>query len=319
MIDFQKAKGLGMGCWQLAGPSSFGGRVNGYGAISKEIALETVQTAYDSGIRFFDTADAYGHGKSERYLAEGLNENSENVLICSKIGGRENESGEAFQDFSAEYTYQAVEASLERLNRDYLDILLLHNPPDDTDWSGFDKSALDDLKKQGKIRAYGVSCRSVYGAQSVVEAGFGDFVELIFNPLDRRAEDLVFPIAEEKGIQIIARVPLASGFLTDKILKADPQFDLDDIRSTFPEDMTEWMLESARKLNFLSGNGGGLASSSLRFSLFHPAVFAVIPGMRNPDQVRRNVAVREMGPLDEAQIEQIKEAVPVVFHKWLPK
>jgi aryl-alcohol dehydrogenase-like predicted oxidoreductase len=319
VISFEQAGGLGMGCWQLAGDASFGGKVNGYGVLSESQGIATVQFALDQGIHFFDTADGYGHGRSEEVLGKALKGRREEALICTKFGPRENEQGEGYLDFSADYTREAVEASLERLQTNYLDILLLHNPPDDFDWANYDKSSLEELKAEGKIRAYGVSCRSVYGAVRVVEAGFGDFVELIFNLLDRRAEELLFEKAKAAGIKIIARVPLASGFLTDRMLQQDPNFPLNDIRHYFPQDQVKWTLESVRKLAFLAEEPGGLSRSALRFAIHHPNVYVVIPGMKNETQVSSNRKALDAGPLSKDQIERVKEAVPQVFHKWLPR
>lgn len=308
-----------MGCWQLAGAATFGGKVNGYGELSEAQGISTVRFAFDQGIRFFDTADGYGHGRSEEVLGKALKGRREEAVICTKFGPRENEEGEGILDFSPDYTRQAVEASLKRLQSEYIDILLLHNPPDDFDWANFDKSALEELKANGKIRAYGVSCRSVYGAVRVVEAGFGDFVELIFNLLDRRAEELLFEKAKVAGIKIIARVPLASGFLTDRMLEQEPNFPENDIRHYFPEDQVEWTLESVRSLAFLSAEEGGLSRSALRFAIHHPDVYVVIPGMKHEKQVESNLKALEAGPLSQEQINKVKEAVPQVFHKWLPR
>jgi aryl-alcohol dehydrogenase-like predicted oxidoreductase len=319
VLDFEQASGLGMGCWQLAGAHTFGGKVNGYGDISENEAIETVRFALENDIHFFDTANGYGHGLSEIRLGKALADHREETVICTKFGPREDDSGEAYQDFSPEFTKQALDETLNRLSTSYLDILLLHNPPDDFDWINYDRSVLEELKRGGKIRAYGVSCRSVYGALNAVKAGFGDFVEVIFNLLDRRAEEDLFGLARERGIRIIARVPLASGFLTDRFLNEDPDFPKNDIRSSFPDDMKAWMIESARKLIFLSEEPGGLAASALRFALFHPDVYAVIPGMRNRSQVEGNVQARSLGPLESTHYSRIENAVPEVFYKWLPR
>lgn len=319
MLDFEQASGLGMGCWQLAGAHSFGGKVNGYGELSEKDALETVRFALKNDIRFFDTANGYGHGLSEIRLGKALGESREEVVICTKFGPRENQAGDAIQDFSPDFTLRALNETLKRIQSDYLDIFLLHNPPDDFDWDTYDSTVLEGFKRGGKIRAYGVSCRSVYGAINAVEAGFGDFVEVIFNLLDRRAEEKLFDLAREKGIRVIARVPLASGFLTERTLNQNPVFPENDIRSSFPRDMKEWMIDSVRKLGFLQEEPGGIAASALRYALFHPDVYAVIPGMRNQSQVERNIQARSLGPLDSSYQSRIEAAVPEVFYKWLPR
>lgn len=306
---------LGMGCWQLGGASNFGGRINGYGSLADDDAFTTVRSAFESGIRFFDTADAYGRGLSERRLGEALGKDRVNAIICTKFGAREDQSGTAFHDFSPSYMERAIDGSLARLGTDYLDILLLHGPPDDMDWNNFNRSGLEAALKDERIRAYGVSTRSVHGARNVIRSGFGSYVETVFNAIDRRAT----PLLEEaalNGQRIIARVALASGFLTARGLMAASPFPTDDIRSTFPEDQTKWVRDAVHSLAFLDELPGGIAVSALRFVIHQPGVNVTIPGMRSIGQVEQSVLALELGPLPVSIVERITRAVPDVFHRW---
>lgn len=306
---------LGMGCWQLGGASRFGGRTNGYGQVSEQEAIATVRSAFEAGIRFFDTSDAYGHGRSEQFLAKGLGADRKQAIICTKFGAREDGNGSAYHDFSNAHLDRAIHASLARLGTDRIDILLLHGPPDDMDWGSFDRSGLDAAVSDGRIGAYGVSVRSVHGARNVVAKGFGSYVETVINALDRRATEL-HERANANGQRLIARVPLASGFLTSSTLAGSRTFADDDIRNTFPLEQVQWVTDAVRSLSFLDELPGGLAVSALRFIIFHPAVHVTIPGMRTPSQVEMNTRARDLGPLSPDLCTRVEAAVPEVFHGW---
>ena len=306
---------LGMGCWQLCGISFLNGRANGYGALDEEVALATVQTALEGGIRFFDTAAGYGDGRSEELLGKGLGARRSEVVICTKFAAEQNDEDGSSLGFLPTHTDRAIDASLERLGTDHIDILLLHGPPDDMNWDMFDTSTLEQAQADGRIGAYGVSVRSFKGARNAVEAGFGSHIEVVMNALDRRAGELQARM-DAQGQQLIARVPLASGLLTDRTLVDIPTFPPDDIRSTFPPEQMDWMVGAVRALDFLSAEPGGLATSALRYILFHPAVDRVIPGMRSPDQVHRNLRALDLGPLAADLVERIETANPEVFYRW---
>ncbi|MCB0781188.1 MAG: aldo/keto reductase [Flavobacteriales bacterium] len=315
MNRYQSVHVLGMGCWQLGGTSSLNGRINGYGAIDKDMALATVHEALEQGIRFYDTAASYGHGRSEELLGEGLGNRRSEVTICTKFGMRKTRSGEWLLDFSPSHTDQAINEALGRLGTNHIEILLLHGPPDDTNWHRFDRSALEKAKAEGRIGGYGVSVRSMKGARNAVVAGFGRYIEVVMNALDRRAGSLRERM-DDQGQQLIARAPLASGLLTDRLLTLTPSFPPDDIRSTFPPEQLEWVAKAVRSLGFLSSEPGGLATSALRYILFHPAVDRVIPGMRSPAQAQRNRKAFDLGPLRSELIDRIETTVPEVYSGW---
>ncbi|GAB4001840.1 aldo/keto reductase [Spirosoma daeguense] len=310
---------LGFGTWQFGGPNVINGNPTGWGKVDKSEAIRAIHVAIEQGINFFDTADSYGRGQSEQILQEALKGQSGNQLICTKFGNRQTPDGQPIQDYSADYLTEAVEASLGRLGRDTLDILLLHSPPDSFDWSTYDTTPFEDLKKAGKIRFYGVSSRSVYGAKRVIEAGFGNVVEVIYNALDRRAEELLFPMPTANEYFFIGRVPLASGFLNPRYLTSEPSFAPDQYRHYLPERDRNWLLDSARKLAFLNDLPGGLAVSALRFCLSDDAVNAVIPGMHNEKQVLANCEAAKLGPLPDDVLRRIRQEVPDVAEHWKPK
>ncbi|MBD2700048.1 aldo/keto reductase [Spirosoma sp. BT702] len=318
-LNEQLTSRLGFGTWQFGGPNVVNGNVTGWGEVDKSEAIRAVHVALEQGINFFDTADSYGRGQSEEILREAFQQKTATSIICTKFGNRQTPDGQPIQDYSADYVTEAVEASLRRLGRETIDVLLLHSPPDAFDWATYDPTPFDTLKQAGKIRYVGVSSRSVYGAKKVVEAGFGDVVEVIYNALDRRAEELLFPISGADDYFFIGRVPLASGFLNPTYLQSEPAFAPDQYRHYLPDRDRNWLLDSSRKLAFLNDLPGGLAVSALRFSLSSENIGVVIPGMRNEKQVLANCEAVKLGPLPADVLAQIRQAVPDVAEHWKPK
>ncbi|GAB3798049.1 aldo/keto reductase [Spirosoma humi] len=319
-IKEQLTSRLGFGTWQFGGPNVVNGHPTGWGEVDKADAIRAVHSALEQGINFFDTADSYGRGQSERILQEAFAQKPDvTKIICTKFGNRQSPDGKPIQDYSADYLTEAVEGSLDRLGVETLDLLLLHSPPDAFDWANYDPTPFEQLKQAGKIRAYGVSSRSVYGAKRVLEAGFGSALEVIYNALDRRAEELLFTAPNAGNYLFIGRVPLASGFLNPAYLMQDPVFPPDQYRHYLPDRDRDWLITSTRSLAFLNDQPGGLATSALRFSLSNDAVGVVIPGMRNEKQVLANRQAEKLGPLSTDLLTRIRQAVPDVADHWKPK
>lgn len=310
---------LGIGTWQLGGPNYQGNKPTGWGEIDEKTAIHTLQTAIDCGVRFIDTADSYGAGQAETWVGKALRGSAaQGFTICTKFGNRRDNEGNGMQDYSPAYLVEAVDASLRRLQRDRLDILLLHSPPDPFDWATYDPTPFEALVQAGKIGAYGVSSRSVYGAKKVMEAGFGSVLEVIYNALDRRADDILWTDPRSVRYRFIDRVPLASGFLTGRYLHEDPDFPVDQYRHYLPDRDRDWLLNSSRQLAFLDKLEGGMAVSALRFCLSNSAVSVVIPGARTADQVQQQALAAQLGPLSSEITTQIRQAVPDVPAHWKP-
>ena len=306
---------IGFGSWAIGGMATFGGNVMGWGPQDRSEALRAIHRALDLGINFFDTADIYGLGASESLLGEALQGHSQNTVLCTKFGSREMQ-GKAIKDFTPAWLMRSVENSLLRLKREQIDILLLHGPPDDFDWIRFDRAPFEALKSQGKILSYGVSCHSYRGAENVLTHCFGDVIEAIYNILDRRLGEKALPAAMKANVGVIARVPLASGFLTGKYTHPSHPFDPTDVRSGLSKEDVRWRIESARKLSPLDALPGGLVCSALRFCLSHPGITTVIPGMRSVRQVEENVRAAERGPLEEMWCREAMKLVPTVCPEW---
>ena len=308
---------IGLGTWPLAGICELSGNPVGRGAVDVSEARRALHAALDTGINFFDTAPTYG--AAERLLGEVLASSPHEALVCTKFGIRVTDDHRAIKDFSCQSLLDSVESSLRALKRDRIDVMLLHSPHDEFDWLDYDAGPLDRLRREGKIGCYGVSCHSVFGAARALEYGFGQVIEVIYNALDRRAEEDILETAAQQQTGVIVRVPLAQGFLAGRYLGAPPLFDETDHRSTFSEQEIRWLWESAGRLQFLDELPGGMATSALRFCLTHPAVTTVIPGMRSCNQVRANSMAGELGPLDQMTLEKIAQAVPSVYEGWSRK
>ncbi len=310
---------LGFGAWQLGGECTFGGRQTGWGKIDIQEAKKAVQAALHEGITFFDTAPGYGKGASEELLGSVFGQlKPQNLQVCTKYGSYEDSAGNAYVDFSAVSLRKSVEASLKRLQIESLDTILLHSPPDDFREYAFEE--FEKLKEEGKISHYGVSVKSLKGALNTLENNFGDSIEAIFNVLDRRAAGEVFPHAAFDKYQFIARVPLASGLLSDKFLE-NPEmvFGKTDIRSAIGDADRSWYKEVILKLSFLKELPGGVSTSALRYVLHHPEVSYVIPGMYKYNQLQGNLLAIQLGQLPAEAIKMIEEAIPHTNPNWLPK
>lgn len=294
-----------------------GGKGYRWGPADPEAFRGAVHQALDLGVSFFDTSDSYGEGLSEELLGSTLAERTDTpTVICTKFGIRYREDGGHDKDFSSEWLGAAVEASLRRLRRETIDVLLLHSPPDDFDYDAYDPAPLEELRRAGKIRCYGVSALGHVGAERAVESGFGSVVEVIYNVFDRRAESPLFERARRRDVGVIVRTPLGTGFLTRRGLGSD-ELAADDVRRGLPAEDVAWRRAAARKLAFLDDEPGGLSASALRFAAWHDAVTTVIPGMSNARQVRDNHDAVTRGALPTALVAAIRTAVPDVFPGWV--
>lgn len=315
---------LGLGTWQLGGVNLIHGVAMGWDSMDEYTAVGILQTAFSSGIQFIDTADSYGQGQAELYIGQALqaHKNSDwdrsKIMICTKFGNRVLDDGTMVQDFSPEHLMKAVDASLARLSCDYLDVLLFHSPPENFDWANYDRGPLDELVRLGKIKEYGVSSKSVYGAKSVMDAEFGTVIEVIFNALDRRAAMVLGNHPSRKKYHVIGRVPLASGFLTDKVFLKDPSMFGGGYRSKIPERDIKWFIESANKLAFLKEMQGGLTGNALAFCLQSDCIDVVIPGVKDLSQLHAHLNALDIPELSDEVIKKMEDAIPTVPSWWLP-
>lgn len=303
---------IGYGAWQIGGTR--------WGEVGEEEARAAVRAALEAGITFFDTALAYGEGRSERLVGEVLRESGarERVRVATKVPPRNREwparpSTPLREAFPAAWIRECAEQSLRNLDAGPIDLLQLHVWTDawaeDAEWY----DALSALEEEGKILAFGVSIseHDPASAVRVTRSGKVAAIQAIYNVFEQAPEEELFPAAQEQGVAVIARVPLDEGSLAGKY-RPDTVFPDGDFRlAYFAGDRLRETAERVERLRpLLEEPGQTLAQGALRFCLSHPAVSTVIVGSTSPDHVRQNARVSDLGPLDP----ETKEALRA--HAW---
>ncbi len=296
---------IGLGTWQLGAD---------WGDVTKEDAADVLEAAHGAGVTFFDTADAYGDGRSEEFLAS-LRERHPDVLIATKMGRR---VAQETVNYNRDNFLAWNDRSRENLGMQTLDLVQLHCPPDGVYENDAVFDALDEMTGDGRIAAYGVSVETCDQALAAIARPHVATVQIILNCFRLKPLDEVLPAARAAGVGIIARVPLASGLLSGRY-DEDTTFDASDHRSfnrhgeafdvgeTFAGVPYEVGVQAARELSELVDDGSTLAQFALRWILGQPGVSTVIPGARNRDQVSQNVAAEGLGPLTAAQRDGVRD------------
>jgi aryl-alcohol dehydrogenase-like predicted oxidoreductase len=273
-----------------------------YGPTDDNQSRRALRRAYELGITFYDTSDLYGFGHSECLLGEVFKDVRDRVVIASKVGFL---GSYGPQDFSRAHIRRSIEKSLRRLRSDYLDLYQLHNPP--VRLLKEDASIMETLlllKREGKLRAIGISTRSpAEGLTAVADLAGVQVLQVNFNLVDQRAlESGLFERCLQEGVGVICRTPLCFGFLTGKYA-SDSRFDTSDHRSVWSADQVKrwaeaaWMFETA----VADRTRQTQAQVALRFCLSYAAVSTVIPGMLTSEQVEENVLASELGALSEIE------------------
>lgn len=281
---------IGFGAWQL-------GNAKDWSHMSNQEAIHLVHTAIDQGCNFFDTAPGYGLGKSEELLGQALQGKREQVVLTSKCGHHAN--GES--SFDPQKLIASVEDSLRRLQTEYLDCLLLHNPPfEGLNGSSPQLEALHALKQQGKIRTYGASIDSSREIEELVTTSDSQVIEIMFNILYQ--EPLAgMKLAKERGVGLIVKVPLDSGWLSGKY-SSNSQFT--GVRSRWNEQQIRERGHLVGRIRAIVGEDIAMIHAALRFILAHPEVSTVIPGIKNLTQLQQNLAAAEES-LPDAIVQQL--------------
>lgn len=275
---------IGFGSWAIGGAAFRNGIPSGWSGTDEKVSLKAVERAWEQGITFYDTADAYGRGKSEVLVGLGLYANRNNAVIATKVGMSMAAPG---QNFTEPYIRGSLDSSMTRLERDYVDLYQLHGPTVEamTD-ELFD--VMRDLKATGKTRSWGVSVFTAEQALRAIEGG-ADVIQLVYNILNQDIGDIVFPVARKHNVGIIVREALASGWLTGKYT-ADTCFPADDHRSQkFPPEKAREVAEKVRALDFMLEEAETMAEAALRFVLSEPCVSTVIAGCKTAAQVDKNI------------------------------
>ena len=298
---------VGLGTWQLGG---------GWGDVSDEVALQTLRAAVEAGTTLLDTADVYGSGRSETLIGRFLKESKAQLYVATKLG-RFGTPG-----WPANFTRDAIrahtEASLQRLGVEALDLTQLHCIPTEVLRDGEVFEHLRELKREGKIRAFGVSVESMEEALLCLQQPGVAALQIIFNIFRQKPARVLFAEAKRRDIALLVRLPLASGLLAGKMTKAT-RFAANDHRNfnrdgqafnvgeTFAGLPFEKGVELADALKPFVPAGITLAEMALRWCLDFDAVSVIIPGARNPDQARANARASELPPLDPALHATLRE------------
>ncbi|HUA65036.1 MAG TPA: aldo/keto reductase [Alphaproteobacteria bacterium] len=316
-----KISDISFGAWAIGGA---------WGAVDDKDSLAALHAALDAGVNFFDTADVYGDGRSERLLAKLKKERKENFFIATKAGRRLRE--QTPEGYIRENLSTFIERSLRNLETETLDLLQLHCPPTQVYYMPEVFEILDDLAKAGKIRHYGVSVEKVEEAIKAIEFPNVQSVQVIFNIFRQRPADKFFDLARQHKVGILARVPLASGMLTGKITR-ESKFAKDDHRSfnrrgeafdrgeTFGGVDFKAGLGAVEELKKLVPADATLTQLALRWILEFPAVTCAIPGAKRPEQVAENAAASDLPALPSETMKKIRalydaDIKPLVHQYW---
>jgi aryl-alcohol dehydrogenase-like predicted oxidoreductase len=299
---------IGYGMWGLGG----------WTGSDDEESVESLQLAIDQGCNFFDTAAAYGDGHSERILGHVLRANAERTLYAATKVPPKNRTwpsrrGFLIDDvFPGDHIREFTERSLNNLGTPSIDLLQFHVWEDE--WADDDRwqRVVDDLKREGLIRAAGVSINrwEPENALRTVRSGVIDSVQVIYNIFDQAPEDELFPLCRDVGVAVIARVPFDEGSLTGTLTKQTTWPERDWRNTYFVPENLEATVDRVERLRPLVPPGSSLPELALRFILSNPDVAVVIPGMRKPAHVRANVAAANAGPLSPALLDRLRA------HRW---
>jgi aryl-alcohol dehydrogenase-like predicted oxidoreductase len=311
---------IGFGAWAIGGA---------WGTTDDAVSMEALHAAADAGVTFFDTADVYGDGRSERLLGRLLRERDERLVVATKFGRREPPD---LANFTYDRLREWLERSRENLGVETVDLVQLHCPPWEAYYTPAVFDACERLVGEGLTASYGVSVERVEEALKAIEYPGVATVQIIFNVFRRRPAELFFEQARRLGVGVIVRVPLASGLLTGKLTR-ESSFAADDHRAynrhgeefdmgeTFSGVDYETGLDAVEELRPLVPEGATLAQLALRWILDFPEVSTVIPGAKTPEQARANAAAARLPPLSEethALIADVyrRRIAPLVHQRW---
>ena len=310
-LDWQVSE-IGLGCWQIGAD---------WGNVSEDSAQEILKSSFENGVNFFDTADVYGMGRSEKFVGEFIKSVSEKIYVATKAGRQINPHlAEGYYDKVLMESY--VDQSLSNLNVETIDLLQMHCPPTEVYSSDKTFEMLDYLASKGKIQNYGFSVQTVDEALECIKRPNTKSIQVIFNIFRQKPAEELFKKAKEKEIAIIVRVPLASGLLTGKFNK-DSSFAPDDHRNyningnafdvgeTFSGVNFTKALEAVDDLKNILPDGMTLSQLSLKWILMHDAVTVVIPGAKNKDHVDLNTSSSDIN-----EISSLMNQINSVYTKY---
>ena len=307
---------IGFGVWTVS--------TTWWGLTDEAAGVRLLQQAYDLGITFFDTADTYGNGLGETILAKALGQVRSRITIGTKFGydfyhhsarrGHE----ELPHDWRPEYVRFALEQSLQRLQTDRVDLYQLHNPRLEAMQRDDLFAALEDLKREGKIRAYGPALGPAIAERQIEEGAYAierrqaDVVYIIYNLLEQMLGQPLFPLSRRRRRSILVRVPHASGLL-DGTVKPETVFSQDDHRFhrvSTEERKQQWQVDGLKKVHQLGflweGRGRTLGQAALQFILAEPSVASVLPNLYSDLLLQEFAAAPDLPPLTAEELARVE-------------
>ena len=300
---------IGYGMWGMGG----------WSGSDDEESISSLQRAVDLGCNFFDTAWAYGEGRSEALLGRLVRANPDvKLYTASKVPPKNRQwpsrAGTPLEEvFPPDYIEEYVHSSLRNSGLESFDLMQFHvwedSWTDDERWA----KKMDELRRQGLVRAVGISINRWEPENGVraVRSGLVDAVQVIYNIFDQNPEDELFPACSEMDVAVIARVPFDEGTLTGTLTK-ESRWPEGDWRNTYfvPENLIP-SVERADALKPLAESAGlSMPEMALRFILSNPTVSTIIPGMRKIKNVESNASASDAGPLRSSLLEELRA------HRW---
>jgi len=275
------------------------------GQLDESASLSLLARAFQLGVNFVDTSDAYGRGLSETLLGKALKAAPRRVLVATKAGQVRREQESPHADFSPEYLRQACDRSLNRLGVTCIDVFQLHNPACEVLEQRQVWDTLRGLKDRGKIAYYGASVGSPEDARRAIEFGEVEVLQVPYNLLQRDAASELFALCARHEVGLIVREPLRMGLLAGKYAAGHAWPEGDPRRANLPPDRLQAEIPRVRALKFLAA-GRSLAQAALKFCLTPEAVSCVIPGVMSVPQLEENVAAAFVPDLTPDELKRIE-------------
>jgi aryl-alcohol dehydrogenase-like predicted oxidoreductase len=312
-----KVSEISFGTWAIGGS---------WGKTNDEESIHALECAMETGVNFFDTADVYGDGHSEQLLAKVTKGKEDEIHIATKFC----RSGDIYdpETYSEKIVRAYCENSLKRLQRERIDLYQIHCPPLEIIKDGRVFEVLDKLQQEGKIRYYGVSVETVEEGLTAMQNPNVRALQVIFNIFRQKPIADLFPTAQEKGVGILARVPLASGLLTGKFSK-NTQFETSDHRN-FNRDGQEFNVgetfaglefakgvELSEKLNWIAEGRDSMSRAALKWILAQDAISCVIPGFKNVRQVEDNLGALSVPAFTNEELAKLSDFYQKEVHEHI--
>jgi len=300
---------VGLGAWGMGGSS--------WGGPDDANSLAALEKAFDAGVNFVDTALVYGMGHSEELVAKAVRRRSETIYVATKVPPKNMlwpaRAGIGIEDvYPFGHVKKCTDNSLKNLRRDTLDLQQFHVW--NGEWTGSDvwRKSVEWLKGKGKARFVGISVNDHMPASVIpaLRTGLIDCVQVIYNIFDPSPADELFPLCQQLGVGVVARVPFDEGSLTGTIT-AETTFAPGDFRARyFGGERRQEVCKRVQALRDDLDGAEPLTATALRFCISHPAVSTVIPGMRKPQHVEENLKAVQAGPLSSAVLATLAP------HRW---